>query len=310
MLKRKDLLGLRDLGKDEIIEILDTAKEMKKKIDNPALRDCTLGRSSIITLFYENSTRTRMSFMLAGSYLGGIVQDLGVASSSVSKGESLIDTGLNLDKMGVRFMIMRHQMTGAAAVLARNVNASVINAGDGTNEHPTQALLDMYTIRDYLGGFEGLKVVILGDISHSRVARSNAFGLVKLGAEVTLAGPSTLVSGSMKSLGVNVTSDIKGALADADVVMGLRVQFERQKNMPFPNTREYSTLYGINSSMLNYAKKGALVMHPGPVNRGVEFASDIIDGPNSVINIQVKNGVAVRMAILKLLYEAGASTDR
>ena len=159
-------------------------------------------------------------------------------------------------------------------------------------------------IYDYLGGFEGLKVVILGDISHSRVARSNAFGLIKLGARVTLAGPSTLISGSMRALGVEVTSDIKGAIADADVVMGLRVQFERQKNMPFPNTREYSTLYGINSDLLRYAKPDALVMHPGPVNRGVEFTSNVIDGKNSVINIQVKNGVAVRMAILKLLYEA------
>lgn len=304
MLNRKDLLGLRDLSREEILEILDTARELKPRVDDSKLRDNVLGKSSIITLFYENSTRTKTSFMLAGAYLGGIVQDLGVSTSSVSKGESLIDTGLNLDKMGVKFMIMRHQLTGASAVLARNVRASVINAGDGTNEHPTQALLDMYTIRDYLGGFEGLKVVILGDISHSRVARSNAFGLVKLGADVTLAGPSTLLSGNMRSLGVKVTSDIKGALADADVVMGLRVQFERQKNMPFPNTREYSTLYGINSAMLKYAKKDALVMHPGPVNRGVEFASDVIDGANSVINIQVKNGVAVRMAILKLLYEA------
>lgn len=304
MLNTKDLLGLRDLSGETIMEILTTAKEMKKKIDYPHLRDDTLKKASIVTLFYENSTRTKTSFMLAGAYLGGIVQDLGVSTSSVNKGESLIDTGLNIDKMGVKFMIIRHNMTGAAAVLARNVKACVINAGDGSNEHPTQALLDMYTILDYMGGFKGLKVVILGDISHSRVARSNAFGLVKLGAKVTLAGPSTLISGNMRALGVEVTSDIKGAIADADVVMGLRVQFERQKNMPFPNTREYASLYGINSSLLQYAKPNALVMHPGPVNRGVEFSTDVIDGKNSVINIQVKNGVAVRMAILKLLYEA------
>ena len=242
--------------------------------------------------------------MLAGDYLGAIVKDLGVATSSVNKGESLIDTGKTLDQMGINVMIIRHQMTGAAHVLARNVNASVVNAGDGTNEHPTQALLDLFTILEYKKHFDGLNVTILGDISHSRVARSNAFGLTKLGANVTLAGPSTLISSSMKSLGVNVTSDIRGAIENADVVMGLRIQFERQKNMPFPSLREYSSLFGVNAEMLKYAKKDVLVMHPGPVNRGVELSTEVIDGKNSVINVQVKNGVAVRMAILKLLTQA------
>ena len=304
MYNRKDLLGLRDLSADEIMTILNTAKDMKEKIDNPELRTDVLSKSSIVTLFYENSTRTKMSFMLAGEYQGAIVKDLGVATSSVSKGESLIDTGVTLDQMGTNVMIIRHQLTGAAHILAKNVKASVINAGDGSNEHPTQALLDLYTIMERKGGFEGLKVVILGDISHSRVARSNAFGLTKLGAKVTLAGPSTLVSSSMKSLGVQASTDIPSAIKDADVVMGLRIQFERQRNMPFPNLREYSNLFGVNNEILKYAKKDVLVMHPGPVNRGVELSTEVIDGKHSVINVQVKNGVAVRMAVLKLLTEA------
>lgn len=300
MFKRKDLLGLRDLNENEIMSILETAKAMKNKIDNPSQRGNELRQSSIVTLFYENSTRTKMSFMLAGDYLGAMVKDLGVATSSVNKGESLIDTGVTLDQMGINVMIIRHSMTGAANILAKNVNASVINAGDGTNEHPTQALLDLFTILEYKKKFEGLNVTILGDIAHSRVARSNVFGLTKLGAKVTLAGPSTLVSNSMKSLGVNVTTDIASSIKNADVVMGLRIQFERQKSMPFPSLREYSSLFGINSDILKHAKDDVLVMHPGPVNRGVELSTDVIDGKHSVINVQVKNGVAVRMAILKL----------
>lgn len=304
MYNRKDLLGLRDLSEDEIMSILETSKNMKEKIDNPKLRSDELSQSSIVTLFYENSTRTKMSFMLAGDYLGAMVKDLGVATSSVSKGESLIDTGVTLDQMGINVMIIRHQMTGAANILAKNVRASVVNAGDGSNEHPTQALLDLFTIMEYKKKFDGLNVTILGDIAHSRVARSNVFGLKKLGANVTLAGPSTLVSSSMKSLGVKVTTDIPRAIENADVVMGLRIQFERQKNMPFPSLREYSSLFGVNDEILKYAKKDVLVMHPGPVNRGVELSTEVIDGKNSVINVQVKNGVAVRMAILKLLTEA------
>jgi aspartate carbamoyltransferase catalytic subunit len=301
MFKRKDLLGLRDLSKDEIMTILTTAQSMKARIDEPSLRQDELKKTSVVTLFYENSTRTKMSFMLAGDYLGAIVKDLGVSTSSVNKGESLIDTGITLDQMGINVMIIRHSMTGAAHILAKNVKASVINAGDGTNEHPTQALLDLFTILEYKKKFEGLKVTILGDITHSRVARSNVFGLTKLGAKVTLAGPSTLISGSMKSLGVDVTSDIESAISDADVIMGLRIQFERQKNMPFPSLREYSSLFGLNAKALEKAKKDVLIMHPGPVNRGIELSTEIIDGKNSVINVQVKNGVAVRMAILKLL---------
>lgn len=304
MFKSKDVLGLKDMSKEEILEILDVAEQMKQKIDDKTKRDDSLSKTSIVTLFYENSTRTKTSFALAGGYLGANVLDLGVSTSSVSKGESLIDTGKTLDQMGVGVMIMRHNMTGAAHVLARNVDAHVINAGDGANEHPTQALLDLFTIKEQKRSFEGLKVAIVGDISHSRVARSNVFGLKKLGAEVTLAGPSTLLGGTA-GLDVNVTSDIKSAVKDADVVMGLRIQFERQKTISFPGLNEYRQLFGIGESILSFAKKDALVMHPGPVNRGIEFSTEVIDGSNSVINIQVKNGVAVRMAILKLLLEGG-----
>ncbi len=303
MFMRKDLLGLRDLTKEEITHILETAAEMKDRIDNPLLRDDSLKHSSIVTLFYENSTRTKMSFMMAAEYLGAKIDDLAISTSSTNKGESLVDTGVNLDQMGINIMIIRHGMTGAAHLLAKNVNASVINAGDGTNEHPTQALLDLFTIREKLGRFEDIKVTILGDITHSRVARSNVFGLTKLGAKVVLAGPSTLISGNMKSLGVEVTSKIPEAISDADVVMGLRIQLEREKNPAFPSLREYSNMFGLNNDVLRYAKKDALVMHPGPVNRGVELSPDVIDGKQSVIHVQVKNGVAVRMALLKILGE-------
>ena len=305
MLKVKDVLGLRTMEKEDILEILDLARDMKLRIDDNSRRVDTIKHSSIITLFYENSTRTKTSFALAGKYLGATVQDLGVSTSSVTKGESLIDTGKTLDQMGIEVMIMRHTMTGAPHILAKNVHAHVINAGDGSNEHPTQGLLDLFTIREYKGDFEGLKVAIIGDISHSRVARSNTFGLSKLGAEVTLAGPSTLLGGAT-ALGVKVTPDVREAVRDADVVMGLRIQFERQKNMPFPGVNEYRRLFSVNNDVLQYAKKDALIMHPGPVNRGVEFPTEVIDGKNSVINIQVKNGVAVRMAILQLLVEGGS----
>lgn len=304
MLQRKDILGLKDMSKEEILTVLETAREMKLRIDDGSLRKGELKGKSMVTLFYENSTRTKTSFALAGKYLGATVQDLGVATSSVKKGESLIDTGKTLDQMGIDIMVMRNSLTGAPHVLAKNVEAHVINAGDGSNEHPTQALLDLYTILDYKKHFEGLKVAIIGDISHSRVARSNVFGLTKLGADVTLAGPSTLLGGS-GLLGVKTTADVKEAITGADVVMGLRIQFERQKTTAFPGLNEYRELFGVDKELLKYAKDDVLVMHPGPVNRGIELSTDVIDGKHSVINIQVKNGVAVRMAILKLLIEGG-----
>ena len=304
MLQKKDILGLRDMSKNEIISILEVAKEMKLRINDGNLRKNELKGKSIVTLFYENSTRTRTSFALAGKYLGATVQDLGISTSSVSKGESLIDTGKTLDQMGIDIIVMRNSFTGAPHILAKNVDAHVINAGDGSNEHPTQALLDLYTILDYKKHFEGLKVAIIGDISHSRVARSNVFGLKKLGADITLAGPSTLIKNS-ELLGVKTTDNVIEAIKDSDVVMGLRIQFERQKTISFPGLSEYREFFGINKEILKYAKDDVLIMHPGPVNRGIEFSTEVIESKNSVINIQVKNGVAIRMAILKLLIEGG-----
>lgn len=303
MWSKKDLLGLRDITKEEILEILNLAKEMKVIIDNKETSTKPLKDTSIVTLFYENSTRTKMSFSLAGKYLGATVTDLGISTSSVNKGESLVDTGVTLDQMGTDVIIIRHSMTAAPTLLSQNVKASVVNGGDGTNEHPTQALLDMFTIMESKGNFEKLKVAIVGDIAHSRVARSNVFGLKKLGADVIFAGPSTLTSKGMEILGAKVTNNIKEAIEDADVVMGLRVQLERQKGGLFPDLREYSHLFGVDKEMLKLAKKDVLIMHPGPVNRGVELTSEVIDSNQSLINTQVKNGVAIRMAILSLLNE-------
>lgn len=303
MLKSKDLLGIRDLEVSEIMSILELAGEMKKKIVNSELREDTLKGRSMITLFYENSTRTKVSFNMAGLYQGAMVTDLGIATSSVQKGETLVDTGITLDQMGIDFMVMRHGLSGASHLLSKNVKASVINAGDGANEHPTQALLDFYTMLDKKGSFKDLNVTIVGDIAHSRVARSNVFGLKKLGANVTLAGCGTLASSTMEALGARVTHDIKDAVKNADVVMGLRIQLERQKGGLFPNIREYSQIYGLDEELFSYARPDAILMHPAPVNRGVELMPELIDSGVSVIDEQVQNGVAVRMAILALLNE-------
>ncbi|MGL4799274.1 MAG: aspartate carbamoyltransferase catalytic subunit [Cellulosilyticaceae bacterium] len=303
MLKNKDLLGIRDLEVSEIMSVLELAKEMKKKITDKTLREDNLKDQSMITLFYENSTRTRVSFNMAGMYQGMHVTDLGVATSSVQKGETLVDTGVTLDRMGIDYMVIRHGLSGAAHLLGKNVKASVINAGDGANEHPTQALLDMYTMLDKKGSFKDLNVTIVGDIAHSRVARSNVFGLTKLGANVTLAGSGTLTAKSMETLGARVTTDIRDAISGADVVMGLRIQMERQKGGLFPDLREYSQIYGIDKEMFALADKDAILMHPAPVNRGVELMPELLDSKVSVIDEQVTNGVAVRMAILALLNE-------
>lgn len=307
MLKRKDLLGIRDLESAEIMTILERAERMKSIVEGKNDKLDILKGESAVTLFYENSTRTRMAFTMAGMYLGAQVADLGVASSSVQKGETLVDTGITLDRMGINYMIIRHSMSGAAHLLSRNVKASVINAGDGVNEHPTQALLDLYTIYEKKGGFKELKVTIVGDIAHSRVARSNIFALQKLGAKVTLAGPGTLTAKSMEVLGCTVTNNIKEAVKDADVVMALRIQLERQKGGLFPNLREYSQIYGLDEEIFSHAKPGAILMHPAPVNRGVELMPELLDSTVSVIDEQVTNGVAVRMAILELLKERRAN---
>ncbi|MGI6123137.1 MAG: aspartate carbamoyltransferase catalytic subunit [Acetivibrionales bacterium] len=300
-LSSKDLLGLEDIGAEEITFILETAKEMKKIVTSSMKRVNYLQGRSVVSLFYENSTRTRVSFELAAKYMGAQAVNVSVASSSVAKGETLIDTGKTLEAMGTDIVIIRHNQSGAPHLLARNINASVINAGDGMHEHPTQALLDMMTMQETFGTLEGLKVAIIGDIYHSRVARSNIIGLTKMGAQVQLFAPSTLMPVGIEHLGAKIFPTIKDAIYDCDVVMGLRVQLERQKKCLFPTTNEYCKFFGINPDNIKGAKKNALWMHPGPVNRGVEMTSTIIDADNSVINKQVTNGVAVRMALLYLL---------
>jgi aspartate carbamoyltransferase catalytic subunit len=300
-LSQKDLLGLRGMPKDEILEILNTAVQMKKFVVENQKRTPHLQGKSIVTLFYENSTRTRMSFELASKYMGAASANIAASASSVSKGETLIDTGCSLDMMGTDLIIMRHPMSGAPHLLAKHVRGGVINAGDGMNEHPTQGLLDLFTMRERLGRLEGLKVAIVGDIAHSRVARSNIWGLHTMGSQVVLAAPQTLLPEGIGEMGVKATTDADDAVRDADVVMALRIQLERQQAGLFPSVREYHKFWGINDERLRLAKPGALVMHPGPVNRGVELASALADGSNSAIREQVLNGVAVRMAILFLM---------
>ena len=300
-LKSKDLLGLKDMSAEEIDYILETAKTMKYIISTNNKKTPHLQGKSIITLFYENSTRTRLSFELASKYMSASAANISASSSSVSKGETLIDTGRTIDRMGTDVIIIRHPMSGAPHLLAKHVKASVINAGDGMNEHPTQALLDMLTIKEKKGRIEGLKIAIIGDIYHSRVARSNIWGMQKLGANVSVAGPSTLLPPGIEKTGVKVFSTIQEALIDADVVMCLRIQLERQKKGLFPTVREYARFFGLDEKRLLFAKEDALVMHPGPVNRGVELSSSVIDCDQSVIDEQVTNGVAVRMALLYLL---------
>lgn len=302
MYKHKDLLGLQNLDPAEIVEILDTAAEMKKLLFKKTGSDLLKGKT-LVTLFYENSTRTRTSFELAGKTLGATEINVSVAASSVSKGESLIDTGKTLDAMRVDFIAIRHSMAGAPKLLAENVKASVLNGGDGMHEHPTQALLDMYTMRERLGGIKGLKVAILGDIKHSRVAMSNLFGLSKLGAEVYMYAPATMIPKGMDKLGAHIATSREEAVENADAVMGLRIQLERMNGGLFPSLSEYSKFYGVNEKVLSLAKKDAVILHPGPVNRGVELTPTLIDGDKSFILEQVTNGVAVRMALLKLLSE-------
>ena len=303
MLKRKDLLGLKDCSAEEIYEIVDTAAEMKKFLDSDCKHSDLLRGKALVTLFYENSTRTRSSFELAAKYLGASEVNISVATSSVQKGETLIDTGETLDAMNIDFVVIRHPMAGAPKLLAEHVRASVLNGGDGMHEHPTQALLDIFTMREKLGKVKGLKVAILGDIKHSRVAMSNLFALTTLGAEVHMYAPATMIPKEIEKLGARVAKSREQALDGADAVMGLRIQLERQHGGLFPSLSEYAKYYGVNDETLKYAKKDAIVLHPGPVNRGVELSPQVIDGEKSLILEQVKNGVAVRMALLKLLGE-------
>lgn len=302
---QKDLLGLYGVPAEEILRILALARDMKKIVLSDQKKTSDLAGKSVITLFYENSTRTRMSFEMAAKYMSASAANMSASASSVQKGESLIDTGRTLDRMGTDVIVIRHPMTAAPRMLAGHVKASVINAGDGINEHPTQALLDMFTMQEYFGGFKGLHVTIVGDIYHSRVARSNLFGLTQLGAEVTLCGPSTLMPKDIEKLGAKVVHDEKQAVQQADVVMALRIQKERQKGGLFPSVSEYNSRFGVSHELLSYAKKGALVMHPGPINRGIEINSSVADSDVSKIDEQVTSGISVRMALLKILTEGG-----
>ena len=303
MLKTKDLLGLYHTSAEEICEILERTAHMKELLNQGKKSEKTLAGTALLTLFYENSTRTRTSFELAGKYLGAHEVNIAAASSSVQKGETLIDTGKTLDSLKVDFIAIRRPLAGAPKLLAENVKASVINAGDGMNEHPTQALLDMFTMREKFGKIKGLKVAILGDIKHSRVAKSNLFGLSKLGAEVYMYAPATLMPKEIEKLGAHVCRSMDEAIEGAHCVMGLRIQLERQKGGLFPSLSEYSKFYGVKDAMLERADKNVIVMHPGPVNRGIELTPSVIDGENSVICEQVTNGLATRMAVLSLLRE-------
>ena len=301
MLKSKDILGLREMPAEEIDEILDVGMSMKKLLKQNIKKLPHLQGKSVTTLFYENSTRTRCSFELAAKYMGAHVVNISADSSSVKKGETLVDTGKTLDAMKNDIIVIRHPMGGAPALLGKTVKAHVVNAGDGMNEHPSQALLDMLTMRENFGSIEGLKVAILGDISHSRVAKSNLFGLKKLGAEVTMYAPKTLIPTGIERMGAKICRSREEAVEGADVVMGLRIQLERQHAGNFPSLGEYSKFYGVSEALMKYAKPNALVMHPGPVNRGVELTSGLIDGETSRIEEQVLSGIAVRMSMLFLL---------
>jgi len=298
---KKDLLGIRDLSREDIFNFLNAAKKHKEKVKNRHLRDNSLAGASLTTLFYENSTRTKMSFLLAGEYLGACADDLNIATSSVMKDETLVDTGQMLDVFGTNAIVLRHSMVGSSHLLAQNVSCSVINGGDGSNEHPTQALLDAFTIWEYKHNFEGLNVTIVGDIANSRVARSNIFALTKLGANVTVAGPATLLNGNMRALGATLSTNVADAVKNADVIMALRVQLERHKACQFPSLSEYAKFFGITTELLKFAKEGAIIMHPAPMNRGVEISSEVIDSGASVIFEQAANGVAMRMGILETL---------
>lgn len=299
--QRKDLLGLRDISREEIELILDTAVPMKDIIKRDIKKVPTLRGKAMVTVFYEPSTRTRTSFEIAGKYLSADTVNLAVATSSVQKGESLRDTIKTIEVMGFDVMVMRHSMSGTPHYVARNTDMRVINAGDGANEHPTQALLDLYTIKEKKGTLEGLTVTIVGDILHSRVARSNIYGLSKFGCEIRVVGPSTLMAPEIEKLGVKCYYDLEKALAGADVVNILRIQKERQHTGLFPTLDEYANLYMVSKDKLKKAKEDVLVLHPGPMNRGVEISSEVADSTQAVINEQVTNGVAVRMALLFLM---------
>ena len=300
-MQRGDILGLQEMGPEEIRTILDQAHAFKEILSRRIKKVPTLRGQSICTLFYEPSTRTRASFELAAKIMSADAINVASSSSSVVKGESLKDTVLTLEAMGIDLLVIRHSMAGAPAFAAEVARVPVINAGDGLHEHPTQGLLDLFTMHEVKGRLEGLKVAIVGDIAHSRVARSNLWGLLKMGAEVRVAGPATLLPAGIERLGVRVFTDVGEALCGVDVVNVLRIQLERQERGLFPSLREYSERFGVNACRLERASPDVMVMHPGPMNRGLEIADDVADAGYAVITDQVTNGVAVRMALLYML---------
>jgi len=301
---RKDLLGLEDLSREELELILATAESFKEVSSREIKKVPALRGKTVVNLFYEPSTRTRVSFEVAAKRLSADVINIATETSSVKKGETLIDTGRNIQALKADIIVMRHNASGAAAILARHVHISVVNAGDGWHEHPTQALLDIFTLKEKLGRIEGINVSIIGDIAHSRVARSNIWGLTKLGAKVTVCAPKMLIPPAIEKMGAVVTHDVDEALRHADAVNVLRMQFERDEGTAFPEQLEYFKNFGVTEERLKIAKKGIIVMHPGPINRGIEISSEVADGANSVILEQVTNGIAVRMAVLFLVAQA------
>lgn len=300
-LKQKDILAIKDLDVEEINLILDTAESFKEVTTRDIKKVPTLRGKTVVNLFFEPSTRTRTSFELAAKRLSADVVNFSVSTSSVVKGESLLDTAKNLQAMQADVIVIRHWASGAPSLLARALSSSVINAGDGAHEHPTQALLDLYTLRERKGNLRGMKVAIVGDIAHSRVARSDLYGFKKMGAEVRVVGPATMIPAEVEDLGATVYYHLDEALSGVDAIIMLRLQLERQGKALFPTLREYSRLFCLTLERLHLANRDVLVMHPGPINRGVEIAPEVADGLSSLILDQVTNGIAVRMAVLFLL---------
>jgi len=308
-LERKNILDMASLSVDEISTILDTADSMKEISQRPVKKVPTLRGKTVVLFFYEPSTRTRTSFDIAAKRLSADSLSISASSSSMVKGETLIDTARNLEAMNPDVIVIRHSSAGAPHMLARMITPCIINAGDGMHAHPTQSLLDLMTVRENKGEVKGLRIAIIGDISHSRVARSNCIGFTKMGAEVILSGPQTMIPKGIETLGVSVIHNVEDAICDADVIMMLRIQKERQKSFLFPSEREYAKVYGLSNKRLESAKDEVLIMHPGPINRGVEIAPEVADGRYSIILDQVTNGVAVRMALLYLVAGGTRNAD-
>ncbi|MBC8199681.1 MAG: aspartate carbamoyltransferase catalytic subunit [Desulfobacterales bacterium] len=306
---KKDILDMESLSVDEITLILDTARQMKEISKRSVKKVPTLRGKTIVLFFYEPSTRTRTSFDIAAKRLSADSISISGSSSSLIKGETLVDTARNLEAMNPDVIVMRHFRAGASHMLAKIVRTSIINAGDGMHAHPTQSLLDLMTVKENKGRISGLRIAIIGDISHSRVARSNIIGFTKMGADVVLAGPPTMIPKGIETLGVSVTYNVNDAVCNADIIMMLRIQKERQKGMLFSTEREYAKVYGLTMERMKGAKKDVLIMHPGPINRGVEIAPEVADGPYSIIIDQVTNGVAVRMALLYLTAGGARNVD-